>query len=138
MPNSIAIANVEIQAQDGLQSGIPPTIFRTVPPVSYPSIYQLAYNGYTQVNPGGAFTIITNALDFPFVYLRNAGSRGIINASVVWVKSSTQTSIIPITTGGVFLFANNNLNVPAQNFINSLIIACGDTNPITCEWLIAQ
>lgn len=138
MPNSVAIANVEIQLQDSLQSGIPPIIFRTVPPVSYNSNYQVAYNGYTTVNPGGAFTIITNALNFPFVYLRNAGSRGIINASVVWVKSSTQTSIIPITTGGVFLFANNTLNIPAENYINNLSIACGDTNPITCEWLIAQ
>ena len=46
MPNTTPIANVEIQLEDGLQAGIPPVLFRTVPPVLMPSNIQVAYNGY--------------------------------------------------------------------------------------------
>jgi hypothetical protein len=138
MANSIAIANVEIQLQDALQSGIPPVIFRTVPPVAYPSNFQVAYNGYTAVNPGGSFTIIGNSLDYPFVYLRNAGSRGIILATTTFEASPGSPVVIPLTVGGVFGYFNNILNSTVKNYIQSLTIACADQNPITAEWLIAQ
>jgi hypothetical protein len=138
MPNSVAIANVEIQLQDGLQSGIPPVIFRTVPPVSYPSNFQVAYNGYTQVNAGGAFTVIGGGLDFPFVYLRNAGSRGIILATTTFEATPGSPVVIPLIVGGVFGYFNSSLNSTVKNYIQSLSIAPADQNPITCEWLIAQ
>lgn len=142
MPNSTPIANVEIQLQDGLQAGIPPVLFRTVPPVAYPSNIQVAYNGYAYVNPGASQVIIAPGLVpyFPFVYLRNAGSRGYLEATIVFSDSPTETSKMILSVGGVFLFANNsNLNTNSIfNGVSSLSIAPKNSDPIVAEWLVAQ
>lgn len=139
MANSIAIANVEIQLQDALQSGIPPVLFRTVPPISYPSQYQVAYNGYTQLNPGSSQALISGGQEYPFVYLRNAGSRGIIILTANTVVASSEPIKMSLTPGGLFLFANSKLALAGSaNTISALSITTGDSNPIIAEWLIAQ
>jgi hypothetical protein len=143
MANSIAIANVEIQLQDGLQSSIPPVIFRTIPQVMFPSNVTVAYNGYTQLNRGAVENIIgpnTTGPYWPFVYLRNAGSSGIIAASIEW-DSSLGIVTVPILPGGVFLYANN-LALPNQLFIQTLAITpqalTTAQGGITAEWLVAR
>ncbi len=144
MANSIAIANVEIQLADGLQSSIPPVLFRTVPPIQMPSNTQVAYNGYTYLTPPNSETILLAGTHFggrlgsPFVYLRNAGQRGIISASIEFAVASSGTSVMNLLPGGVFLFANSFPFAPLTvGGVTTLSITPFDTNPIIAEWLYA-
>lgn len=136
MPNSTPIANVEIQLQDGLQSSIPPVLFRTVPPIAYPSNATVSYSGYSALNAGVTKVIFSTGTQYPFVYLRNAGPRGLILVTVSFVKTPSTTTQLVLSKGGVFLVANSDGN--GSDGVNSLSIASADTNPIVAEWLYAQ
>lgn len=142
MPKSIVIANVEIQLADGLQSGIPPVLFRTVPPISFPSNLEVDYSGYLTVNPGGSRSIITNPPEQSFVYVRNAGGAGLALISVIWLNSPTQESVIPLSPGGVFLYANNTTvnpqNPTVTNLVQSLSVSVQGSQPVTLEYLVAS
>ena len=142
MPNSVVIANVEIQLQDGLQSSIPPVIFRTVPPVSFPSNVQVAYNGYTKVYPGNVFTIVgvggIAPSECPFVYVRNAGPSGLMLVKAIGAAGAGEMDIT-LKPGGVFLFANGPTGDASHNFMNSLTVSPTGASDyaIIVEWMAA-
>jgi len=137
MANSIVIANVEIQLQDALQSSIPPVLFRTVPPIAYPSTFQTAYNGYSLLNAGDTQTLVS-AFEVPFAYVRNAGARGVLIVQATGLQTPDAFTSLNLTPGGVFLFANSSFNTGYKNVLTNLTITCFGQAPAIAEWLIAQ
>jgi hypothetical protein len=137
MSNSLVVANIEVQVQDALQSNIPAIVFRTVPPISYPSSAYCNYSGFTQLNYGQTQQI-TNNLNWSFLYVRNAGARGTIVCTVSTIQSPSQASIFYLTPGGVLLYGNNSSNILPSTTISAVVLAPVDENPIIAEWLLGQ
>lgn len=137
MPNSTAQAQLTISIIDGFSSQ---TLFNhIVPAVQYSgqpqtSLSQNTTSAYLTLAPSTTVTLLSNPPVSSFLFVRNAGSSGILQLETGSTASPGGPELFVLVPGAVWLFASP--SVTTANFLTSAILSVQGEIPATAEYLL--
>ncbi len=140
MPNSTAQASILLQILDGLGSTNQPIFNHQVPPVAYSgnsqnSLAQNTSSAYLTLNPGSSVNLLSNPPVSPFLFVRNAGTTGVVGLQVSTGGTPSGPASFALSAGGIFFFGNTAYTQSSGNWIATATVSVIGTVPVVIEYL---